>query len=207
MCSLPLSPSLSLSQDYPLVVCCPMDLSLVRQKLSEGHYRVPREFIDDVRLIFTNAKEYNQHKSQVCILLYIPDTLLYPSILFMSQYTLAHFSILLHIPVYYFTSQYTLANSSILFHIPVYSCTSQYSLVHPSILLYIPIYSCIFQYTISRLSILLQIPVYSFTFQYTLVHLSILLLISVYSCISQYSTLENAHRNYNKSLAQCVMWN
>ena len=81
-----------------MVVCCPMDLSLVRQKLSEGHYRVPRELIDDVRLIFTNAKEYNQHKSQVCILLYIP--------VFSrtSQYTLVHPSILLYIPVYYFAS-------------------------------------------------------------------------------------------------------
>ena len=46
-----------------------MDLSLVRQKLSDGRYRVPRELIDDVRLIFTNAKEYNQQRSQVCILL------------------------------------------------------------------------------------------------------------------------------------------
>ena len=46
-----------------------MDLSLVRQKLSDGRYRVLRELIDDVRLIFTNAKEYNQQRSQVCILL------------------------------------------------------------------------------------------------------------------------------------------
>ena len=92
--------------------------------IGEGHYRVPRELIDDVRLIFTNAKEYNQQKSQVCILLYISVfscTFQY-TLAHASQYTLVHPCILLYIPVYYCTSQYTLVYSSILFHVSVYSC-------------------------------------------------------------------------------------
>ena len=52
-------------QDYPLLVAMPMDLGTVRSKLSAGHYRIPKELIQDIKLIFANAKAYNEPRSKV----------------------------------------------------------------------------------------------------------------------------------------------
>lgn len=42
-----------------------MDLSTVRDKLQNEEYLLPKDFIQDVHLIFNNAKLYNQTRSQV----------------------------------------------------------------------------------------------------------------------------------------------
>eukprot|EP00467_Chlorarachnion_reptans_P012385 CAMPEP_0114528932 /NCGR_PEP_ID=MMETSP0109-20121206/24525_1 /TAXON_ID=29199 /ORGANISM="Chlorarachnion reptans, Strain CCCM449" /LENGTH=430 /DNA_ID=CAMNT_0001711221 /DNA_START=228 /DNA_END=1520 /DNA_ORIENTATION=- len=45
--------------DYSTVIKNPMDLSTVRQRLSNGSYNDPSEFRDDVSLIWENALTYN----------------------------------------------------------------------------------------------------------------------------------------------------
>ena len=55
----------SAPQDYPLLVAIPMDLGTVKSKLLGGQYRVPKELIQDIKLIFANAKAYNEPRSQV----------------------------------------------------------------------------------------------------------------------------------------------
>ena len=59
------SPSLSFSQDYPLFIACPMDLTTIKNKLYNRDYEVPKDFINDIKQIFLNAKTYNQQRSQV----------------------------------------------------------------------------------------------------------------------------------------------
>lgn len=48
--------------DYLQVVECPMDLSTVREELVAGNYETIREFYKDVRLIFSNSKNYNTNQ-------------------------------------------------------------------------------------------------------------------------------------------------
>ena len=43
----------------------PMDLSTVQDKLFKGTYDNCSSFLQDMNLIFNNAKEYNQTKSEV----------------------------------------------------------------------------------------------------------------------------------------------
>ena len=45
--------------DYPDVIKKPMDLGTVEQKLERRVYQHPGEFVDDVRLVWSNAKTYN----------------------------------------------------------------------------------------------------------------------------------------------------
>ncbi|EPS67854.1 hypothetical protein M569_06920 [Genlisea aurea] len=45
--------------DYYDIIKHPMDLGTIKTKLSEGVYNSPREFADDVRLVFNNALTYN----------------------------------------------------------------------------------------------------------------------------------------------------
>ena len=53
------------TQDYLLLVAIPMDLGTVRSKLIGGQYCVPKELIQDIKLIFANAKAYNEPRSRV----------------------------------------------------------------------------------------------------------------------------------------------
>jgi histone acetyltransferase len=46
--------------DYYDIIKNPMDLLTVRQKIDSGKYNSKEEFEADVKLIFTNAKTYNQ---------------------------------------------------------------------------------------------------------------------------------------------------
>lgn len=77
-CPLPLAPCMQqacaqhlmldfLTQDYLQVVRKPMDLSLVLHTLRSGGYRVPRDLLQDVRLIFDNAKTYNSKRTEVLL--------------------------------------------------------------------------------------------------------------------------------------------
>lgn len=48
--------------DYSQVIDVPMDLTTVREELSANGYSTPHDFAKDVRLIFTNSKNYNTNK-------------------------------------------------------------------------------------------------------------------------------------------------
>jgi bromodomain and WD repeat domain-containing protein 1/3 len=51
--------------DYLNVISHPMDLSTVNSRLIDGYYPTPAGFVNDVNLIFNNAKSYNREKSQI----------------------------------------------------------------------------------------------------------------------------------------------
>lgn len=48
--------------DYLQIVQNPMDLQTVKEELLGGNYESPNEFAKDVRLIFTNSRNYNTNK-------------------------------------------------------------------------------------------------------------------------------------------------
>lgn len=50
--------------DYPKIIKKPMDLSKVERKLSSGNYS-QESFVDDMNLIFENAKTFNLEVSQI----------------------------------------------------------------------------------------------------------------------------------------------
>ena len=56
---LPVNPSLDNAPDYFEKIKKPMDLSKVKQNLNAGLYKTPQEFVDDLKLILNNAREYN----------------------------------------------------------------------------------------------------------------------------------------------------
>ena len=45
--------------DYYNVITSPMDLSTVEERLEQDHYTAPKELVDDLKLIFTNCRKYN----------------------------------------------------------------------------------------------------------------------------------------------------
>eukprot|EP00306_Pavlova_sp_CCMP459_P010568 CAMPEP_0185183634 /NCGR_PEP_ID=MMETSP1140-20130426/2097_1 /TAXON_ID=298111 /ORGANISM="Pavlova sp., Strain CCMP459" /LENGTH=325 /DNA_ID=CAMNT_0027749659 /DNA_START=14 /DNA_END=991 /DNA_ORIENTATION=+ len=51
--------------DYPKVIKHPMDLGTVRDKLRSGKYATTADFAADVRLVWKNAKTYNQEGSEI----------------------------------------------------------------------------------------------------------------------------------------------
>ncbi|XP_045122866.1 bromodomain and WD repeat-containing protein 3-like isoform X2 [Portunus trituberculatus] len=48
--------------DYSQVIDVPMDLTTVREELSANGYATPQDFAKDMKLIFTNSKNYNTNK-------------------------------------------------------------------------------------------------------------------------------------------------
>ena len=52
-------------QNYRQIISIPMDLSTALSKLKSEQYSVPKDFISDIKLIFRNAKLYNQKGSMV----------------------------------------------------------------------------------------------------------------------------------------------
>merc|ERR1719163_1190456 len=52
-------------RDYPQIIKNPMDLGTIETKLSRGLYADAWEFAEDVRLVWTNAKTYNQPGSGI----------------------------------------------------------------------------------------------------------------------------------------------
>lgn len=51
--------------DYLEIVKQPMDLSTIKNKLEDGKYHDPWQFVDDVWLMFDNAWLYNRKYSRV----------------------------------------------------------------------------------------------------------------------------------------------
>ncbi|KAI1179634.1 histone acetyltransferase GCN5-like protein [Nemania sp. FL0916] len=45
--------------DYYNVITSPMDLSTVEERLQQDQYSVPKDLVDDVKLIFSNCRKYN----------------------------------------------------------------------------------------------------------------------------------------------------
>jgi hypothetical protein len=58
-------PSEKIYPDYYAVIKKPMDLSKIRAKLKARSYTQLKEFKEDFKLIFRNAKEYNIPESQI----------------------------------------------------------------------------------------------------------------------------------------------
>ena len=48
--------------EYHHIVDTPMDLRTVKEDLLGGNYETPAEFAKDMRLIFTNSRNYNTNK-------------------------------------------------------------------------------------------------------------------------------------------------
>ncbi|XP_062408116.1 tyrosine-protein kinase BAZ1B [Sardina pilchardus] len=53
------------AEDYLDVISQPMDFSSMQDKLSAGRYRTTQDFLEDMKLVFSNSEEYNQPGSAV----------------------------------------------------------------------------------------------------------------------------------------------
>ncbi|KAF7889393.1 uncharacterized protein EAF01_010886 [Botrytis porri] len=53
-------------EDYYTVVKHPMDLQTMQQKLDEGLYDTPKAFVEDVKLIIKNCRQYNKPNTSFC---------------------------------------------------------------------------------------------------------------------------------------------
>ncbi|KAI9640634.1 histone acetyltransferase [Ciborinia camelliae] len=49
-----------IAPDYHKVITHPMDLQTMGEKLDKGLYKTPKAFVDDVKLIISNCREYNE---------------------------------------------------------------------------------------------------------------------------------------------------
>ena len=61
----PVDPVLLNIPDYFDIVKHPMDLSTIKSKLDHGQYQDPWQYVDDIYLMFDNARLYNREKSPV----------------------------------------------------------------------------------------------------------------------------------------------
>lgn len=50
------------SLDYLTAIDTPMDLRTVKEELLGGNYKTATDFVKDMRLIFTNSRNYNTNK-------------------------------------------------------------------------------------------------------------------------------------------------
>lgn len=57
------------AEDYLDIISCPMDLTTMQNKFKSSQYRGTSDFLEDIKLIFSNAEEYNQPSSDVLILM------------------------------------------------------------------------------------------------------------------------------------------
>uniref|UniRef100_A0A3B4A690 Bromo domain-containing protein n=1 Tax=Periophthalmus magnuspinnatus TaxID=409849 RepID=A0A3B4A690_9GOBI len=53
------------AEDYLDIISQPMDFQTMFGKFSDGTYHNTQEFVEDVKLVFSNAEEYNQQGSTV----------------------------------------------------------------------------------------------------------------------------------------------
>ncbi|XP_073054593.1 uncharacterized protein [Primulina eburnea] len=54
--------------DYHVIIKHPMDLGTIKKRLSQNWYKSPREFAEDVRLVFRNAMTYNPKGQDVHVM-------------------------------------------------------------------------------------------------------------------------------------------
>ncbi|XP_036392567.1 tyrosine-protein kinase BAZ1B isoform X1 [Megalops cyprinoides] len=57
--------SLEEAEDYLEIISQPMDFRTMLRKFADGQYRHANDFVEDVKLVFSNAEEYNQPGSAV----------------------------------------------------------------------------------------------------------------------------------------------
>ncbi|KAJ3590709.1 hypothetical protein NHX12_008658 [Muraenolepis orangiensis] len=57
--------SLDEAEDYKEVISAPMDFETMKGKFSQSSYRHAQDFMEDLKLVFSNAEEYNQNSSPV----------------------------------------------------------------------------------------------------------------------------------------------
>ncbi|XP_050991217.1 tyrosine-protein kinase BAZ1B isoform X2 [Labeo rohita] len=53
------------AEDYRDIISCPMDFATMQDKFKSSQYHSASDFLEDVKLIFSNAEEYNQPESNV----------------------------------------------------------------------------------------------------------------------------------------------
>ncbi|KAJ8342836.1 hypothetical protein SKAU_G00327640 [Synaphobranchus kaupii] len=53
------------AEDYLDIISNPMDFQTMQRKFTEGQYRHSSDFLEDMKLVFSNAEEYNQPGSAV----------------------------------------------------------------------------------------------------------------------------------------------
>ncbi|XP_062241757.1 tyrosine-protein kinase BAZ1B isoform X1 [Platichthys flesus] len=53
------------AEDYLEIISQPMDFQTMLEKFSQGAYRHGNDFLEDIKLVFSNAEEYNQQGSTV----------------------------------------------------------------------------------------------------------------------------------------------
>ncbi|KAL1256269.1 hypothetical protein QQF64_011814, partial [Cirrhinus molitorella] len=53
------------AEDYRDIINCPMDFATMQDKFKSSQYHSASDFLEDVKLIFSNAEEYNQPNSNV----------------------------------------------------------------------------------------------------------------------------------------------
>ena len=51
--------------DYPTIITQPMDLGTVKKKLENSEYKIFKDFMSDIILIWNNCKTYNQPGSEI----------------------------------------------------------------------------------------------------------------------------------------------
>eukprot|EP00041_Stephanoeca_diplocostata_P038119 m.1478164 g.1478164 ORF g.1478164 m.1478164 type:complete len:2116 (+) comp25164_c0_seq4:202-6549(+) len=61
----PVDPEALKIPDYFDIITHPMDLSTITMRLEEGKYKDPREILDDLNLMWTNAWKYNRKGSRI----------------------------------------------------------------------------------------------------------------------------------------------
>ncbi|XP_030622813.1 tyrosine-protein kinase BAZ1B [Chanos chanos] len=53
------------AEDYQDIISSPMDFSTMQSKFKASQYRSTQDFVEDIKLVFSNAEEYNQPGSSV----------------------------------------------------------------------------------------------------------------------------------------------
>ncbi len=53
------------AEDYRDIISCPMDFTTMQEKFKSSQYHSASDFLEDVKLVFSNAEEYNQPDSDV----------------------------------------------------------------------------------------------------------------------------------------------
>ena len=78
---------INIFKDYPNVIKQPMDFATIKAKVDSGAYKGPQHFFDDVKLVFSNARQFNPPGSDVNLMangVEVPRCLLSPCCTYVS---------------------------------------------------------------------------------------------------------------------------
>ncbi len=51
--------------DYYEVITNPIDMEMVNEKIKGGYYRTEEDFLTDMKLMFSNCRQYNEETSDI----------------------------------------------------------------------------------------------------------------------------------------------